>query len=126
MENVIGSEFDDTITGNSAANELAGGDGDDRLSAAAVDDTLSGGSGNDTFIFREGDGNDTITDFVEGASVADVIDVSDFGTDFDTLAEIQAAATDNPDGSTTIDFGTDTLTLLNVDSADLNANDFLF
>ena len=89
---------------NSAANELAGGDGNDRLSGnggadfldgGLGDDRLTGGGGNDTFIFGEGDGNDTITDFVEGAAVDDVIDVSRFWHRFRHLAEIQAAATDN-------------------------------
>ena len=63
MENVIGSEFDDTLTGNSAANELAGGAGNDRLSGnggadtldgGLGDDRLTGGGGNDTFIFDDG------------------------------------------------------------------------
>ncbi len=134
VENVLGSEFDDTLTGNSAANELAGGDGNDRLSGGGGNDTidgglgddrLTGGGGNDTFIFANGYGNDTITDFVTGAATNDRIDVSDFDGEFDDLTDILAAATDNGD-YVTIDFGGDTLTLLNVNEADLHADDFLF
>jgi Ca2+-binding RTX toxin-like protein len=43
MENVIGTDFDDTITGNANANELVGGTGDDTLSGLAGDDVLEGG-----------------------------------------------------------------------------------
>ncbi|MEI9939163.1 MAG: calcium-binding protein [Pseudomonadota bacterium] len=45
MENVVGTDFDDTITGNAAANELVGGLGDDTLDGAAGDDVLEGGGG---------------------------------------------------------------------------------
>jgi len=43
MENVIGTDFNDTITGNANANELVGGTGDDTLNGLAGDDVLEGG-----------------------------------------------------------------------------------
>lgn len=43
MENVIGTGFDDSITGNASANELVGGVGDDTLLGLAGDDVLEGG-----------------------------------------------------------------------------------
>lgn len=50
IENVIGSGFGDTITGNSAANLLKGGAGNDTLNGGSGIDRLEGGTGNDTFI----------------------------------------------------------------------------
>jgi Ca2+-binding RTX toxin-like protein len=59
MENVIGSGFDDQITGNAAANlmqggadTLFGGNGDDVLQGGNGADQMYGGFGNDTFIFN--------------------------------------------------------------------------
>lgn len=54
FENVIGSAFDDTLTGTSGKNVLTGGGGND---------TLTGGAGADTFVFNPDSGTDVITDF---------------------------------------------------------------
>ena len=80
IENVMGSEEDDTITGNTSANRLMGGDGNDtlnggdestggdtlmggagrdNLNGGAGDDKLMGGAGGDVLL--GGDGNDTLT-----------------------------------------------------------------
>jgi serralysin len=48
VENVVGSKFDDTITGNSSANNLFGEGGNDRLNGLGGDDYLVGGTGDDT------------------------------------------------------------------------------
>ena len=53
VENVIGSKYADTLTGNAGDNEIDGGSGND---------TLSGGAGDDTFVVRSGEGNDNISD----------------------------------------------------------------
>ncbi len=67
IENVSGTNFNDTLTGNGANNVLAGlggndtifgGDGNDRLEGGAGNDTLDGWTGNDTI--NGGDGNDTL------------------------------------------------------------------
>ncbi|AHE51937.1 calcium-binding protein [Sphingomonas sanxanigenens] len=50
IENVIGTAFDDVITGNSQANHLSGGLGNDLLDGGSAADTLDGGNGNDTLI----------------------------------------------------------------------------
>ena len=47
FENVLGSAYDDEITGNDDANVLTGGDGDDTLEGAGGNDTLEGGAGAD-------------------------------------------------------------------------------
>ncbi len=53
----IGTDHDDTLAGNAAANRLEGGAGDDILQGRAGDDVLVGGDGADTL--QGGAGNDT-------------------------------------------------------------------
>src|SRR5688572_13641544 len=53
IERVITGDFNDTLTGNAAAQNLTARAGADTLAGAAGVDTLWGGSGADTFIFRE-------------------------------------------------------------------------
>lgn len=49
MENVVGTGFNDVLTGNSANNLLVGGAGNDRLNGGIGADTANGGAGNDTY-----------------------------------------------------------------------------
>ncbi|MBT8408235.1 MAG: hypothetical protein KJN93_01255, partial [Alphaproteobacteria bacterium] len=67
IENVIGTQNDDLIVGNTGANALSGSGGNDTLAGLAGNDILtpgegndlaSGGAGNDTFLM--GTGNSTI------------------------------------------------------------------
>jgi VCBS repeat-containing protein len=71
-DTLYGAEGSDTLTGgagddllyNGAGDDSAsGGAGDDILWGGADNDTLSGGDGGDSFIFANGHGTDTITDF---------------------------------------------------------------
>ncbi|HXE10207.1 MAG TPA: DUF4347 domain-containing protein [Verrucomicrobiae bacterium] len=73
IENLMGSEFNDTLTGDRGANKLIGGLGTD---------VLKGGAGNDTFVFRTlqettSAAPDRITDFAKG----DKIDLSAIDAD---------------------------------------------
>lgn len=70
MEGVIGTSFNDTLSGGTANDNLQGGGGSDILNGGAGVDTLTGGTGADTFVFDSADG-DRVTDFV---SVDDVLD----------------------------------------------------
>jgi Ca2+-binding RTX toxin-like protein len=79
IEQVMGSGFADSITGDAGANTLWGLAGDDVLTGGGGADTLKGGAGNDRFVYLAiGDstvaaaGRDTITDF----STGDKIDLS--------------------------------------------------
>ena len=74
IEGVIGTYYDDVLTGNDAANRLDGDPGNDRVSGGGGDDLidggpgvdiLTGGLGADTFVMNDFNG-DTITDFGAG------------------------------------------------------------
>jgi Ca2+-binding RTX toxin-like protein len=79
IEQVLGSGFADTLTGNATANTLWGMAGNDTLTGAGGADVLKGGAGNDIFRYVAtadstvaAAGRDTITDFATG----DKIDLS--------------------------------------------------
>jgi RTX calcium-binding nonapeptide repeat (4 copies) len=59
VENMAGSDHNDTLVGDDSANTLNGGGGDDSLNGGGGDDILSGGAGDNTL--RGGTGNDTLT-----------------------------------------------------------------
>ncbi|MFO1007524.1 MAG: calcium-binding protein [Planctomycetaceae bacterium] len=74
-ENLIGSNFNDTLTGNAGVNELRGGQGNDNLTGGGGADSLFGEEGNDTLNFDELDctvsgGAGTDTAKVTGAHAA--------------------------------------------------------
>ncbi|MDY0870996.1 type I secretion C-terminal target domain-containing protein [Dongia rigui] len=51
IENIVGSDFADTLTGDAKANQLDGGLGDDILKGGAGADRIIGGDGNDTALY---------------------------------------------------------------------------
>jgi Ca2+-binding RTX toxin-like protein len=53
VENVIGTAFNDTLTGNASDNRLEGGSGDDTLQGAQGADTMVGGAGTNTVSYSE-------------------------------------------------------------------------
>lgn len=55
FQNVVGSDFDDTITGSSVANFLLGGLGDDTISGGGGNDIVNGQRGSDTLEGGAGD-----------------------------------------------------------------------
>ncbi len=63
VENVTGSDFNNTITGSSGANVLNGRGGDDTIFGGDGADTLNGGDGNDTL---RGEGG--LDSFIGGAA----------------------------------------------------------
>ncbi|NJL07089.1 MAG: calcium-binding protein [Methylacidiphilales bacterium] len=63
IEQVIGSGYDDTLTGDDGNNAFLGGAGND---------LLMGGGGNDTYVFGTGDGHDLVDNSsAEGRSTAE-------------------------------------------------------
>ena len=120
IENLIGSEHQDTLTGDAGANifegrggadflyggdgddTLSGGDGADTLTGSGGDDSLDGGADNDTLY--GGADNDTLTggdgvDTLDGGGGDDVLtggaegDSLDGGADSDTASYVGSDAT---------------------------------
>lgn len=98
IENVLGSAYGDTITGDGGANVLTGGAGGDTLNGGSGADTLYGGDGADTlygnggadtFVFEAAtafNNVDTVSGFSTGDTdkidIADILDgVYDYGVD---------------------------------------------
>ena len=131
IENLIGSDHDDSLLGDEGSNRLEGrigddtllgGDGNDRLIGGVGADVLDGGIGNDLFVFADGGGDDTIRDFVAGAQSDDVIDLTDH-SGANNFGDIDATQV-GPD--TLIHLNGDSITLLGVSASDLHADDFIF
>jgi Ca2+-binding RTX toxin-like protein len=70
IENLIGSAFNDTLTGNSGVNVLSGGNGDDTLQGGAGADTLDGGAGMDTASYAASSAGVTIDLRLPGPQVS--------------------------------------------------------
>ncbi|MDO9233516.1 MAG: hypothetical protein Q8N02_00535 [Methylotenera sp.] len=98
IQNLLGSGFDDTLTGDANNNTLTGGAGNDILSGGAGIDSLFGGEGNDTLI------DDGVGAAVLDAGVGDdIIRLTNFdgtvdsilgGAGIDTLVIDRAGTTD--------------------------------
>ena len=96
-----GGDGVDSIVGGAGADTLLGGAGNDTLEGGTGNDVLTGGAGNDLFVYRPGDGHDTITDFNVGNSGRlwdgdgtnnDWIDLSGY---YDNIWELQADHADD-------------------------------
>ena len=83
IENLTGSAFNDTLTGDGNENFLQGGKGNDTLSGGASDDELSGGAGIDSLF-----GGDDFDQLPGGAGA----DKLDGGNGFDTARYLSATS----------------------------------
>ncbi|WP_439889384.1 DUF5801 repeats-in-toxin domain-containing protein [Pseudomonas sp. MBLB4123] len=115
IENLVGSSFADTLTGNGSVNYLFGGAGNDTLLGNGGDDFLvgglggdimTGGSGKDTYIWQKGGlggGVDHITDFnVDLSGVnSDTLDLSQLLSDVGADSNILQSYLDFAFGGTT-------------------------
>ncbi|MBY0322259.1 MAG: VCBS domain-containing protein [Reyranella sp.] len=119
IENVRGSRFDDTLTGDAGVNRLEGMDGGDTLIAGGGDDMLVGGAGADIFVVAAGSGNDTVLDFENGV---DKINAGTLVTSFAGVTVTQEGA----DARVGFGAGGPTLLLKNTSTASIDASDFMF
>lgn len=115
----------DTLLGGDGDDTLNGGSGNDVLNGGRGDDTHTGGGGSDTFVFEGQFGVDVITDF-NAISGAEDIDLSGVGTIVGMLDLINNHMS-QVGNDVVIDAGAgNTITLLDVDIADLGLPDFIF
>ncbi|SFC58494.1 M10 family metallopeptidase C-terminal domain-containing protein [Tropicimonas isoalkanivorans] len=86
----MGTGAANALTGNAGDNVLSGRGGNDTVMGRGGDDRMSGGAGSDRFLFRAGDGSDTIIDFdvttdrlhfQSGAASFDDLTISQSGAD---------------------------------------------
>jgi Ca2+-binding RTX toxin-like protein len=117
IENLLGSKFNDKLTGNTVANFIDGGKGND---------ILTGGKGADHFIFGKSYGKDSISDFEASGSKHDVIDLSNAAGISSYIDLIKHHMSDA--GNHVLITATDgsTLKILNVEMTNLAEADFLF
>lgn len=119
----LGLGGNDRLNGGGGNDDLFGGNDNDILIGGAANDFLEGGSGSDSFVFRPGFGQDNVTDFVAGVGTEDVIRFDKHL--FKNFAAVLAPSTQ--DGADVlISKGGSLVKLLNVQLADLSADDFAF
>ena len=124
-DSLDGATGADILNGEEGNDTLIGGAGNDVLTGGIGDDLLSGDGGNDIFIFSDGDGVDTITDFdaLSNGEKIDLSGVSDI-TDFTDLVNNHLT---DVGGDAVISYGSgNSITLTGVDINDLDINDFSF
>ncbi len=115
-DSLFGQAGNDNLTGAGGADTLSGGDGLDRLFGRRGNDELTGGQGSDRFIFNLGDGNDTITDFEQGADRIRIASGADSFADL-TITQVGDDAL--------IAFGNVRILALEEDATDFTSADFV-
>ncbi len=124
IENLQGSNHNDDLRGDAGSNMIWGGNGDDAIRGRGGNDTLLGQGGNDTFFFENGFGNDVIIGF-EAFNANEKIDLS-MVTNIVHFADLQANHLSQAGADAVITDGAGTITLLGVQTTDLDAGDFAF
>jgi serralysin len=144
----FGGNGNDTLLSGDDAGRFFGGSGNDLIEAGGGDDVISGGGGfdvinggagndqmwgdfnADTFVFADGDGVDTINDFdafnglerIDLSSVSAITSLADLNLGSATLGAATTAGSD-----VLIDTGAgNSVRLVGVNLADLDASDFIF
>lgn len=112
IENLFGSNHNDTLYGDSNNNKIFGHNGDDALAAGGGISKLYGGSGSDSFVLS--DGFAFVMDFTDDV---DQLDVSGYG--FATLADALMNI-DQVGEHARFRFDGDVLFILNTDADDLS------
>ena len=126
-DRLFGQRGDDRLNGASGSDLLQGGNGRDRLMGGGGrdvllggngDDVLTGDAGQDVFRFREGHGNDRITDFKVG------VDVIEIASDASGLSDLEFSAKGS---DVLVSFADVTVRVEDITVADLSdAGNFIF
>ena len=121
-----GTKKKDELVGTAGRDVLDGKGGNDRLLGDRGNDTLTGGDGADRFLFRTGDGRDTVKDFDAVGKAHDVLDLSDLGS-VTSFKDLKRNHLDQAGKHVVIDgLNGDEIILQNVKIKDLDAGDFVF
>lgn len=120
-DTLFGAAGDDRLLGGIGNDVLNGGAGNDLLDGGAGNDRLSGGAGVDTFRFSGAFGVDRVVDFA-----ADVDKISLQTSQFADFDAVLAASRDVGSNLVIKLDAANTITLVGVQIADLDAGDFLF
>lgn len=115
---LLGRAGADALAGGNANDLLYGEAGADTLIGNGGDDFLSGGAGTDTFVFTSNWGQDKIADFTDGT---DILDMTALGI---TFADLMISV--NAFGNAVVNYDGQSITLLGVQAADVDAGDFSF
>jgi Ca2+-binding RTX toxin-like protein len=114
-----GGTGNDCLLGGVGNDKLHGGAGDDKLLGGAGDDWLTGNVGRDIFVFEQGGGRDTVTDFRDGHDRVDTRQLQGVGQ----LADLSITQVGS---DALIQHGSDILVLKGVNASDLDSSDFIF
>ncbi|UWQ30963.1 hypothetical protein K3557_11095 [Leisingera sp. M523] len=120
-----GGRGDDSLKGGRGDDSLKGGKGQDTLDGGNGDDLSTGGSGDDTFVFSDAFGNDTITDF-DASSSGEKIDLSTVSSITDMADLLDNHIREDGENVVIEDAHGNTITLKDVQLADLDETDFNF
>ena len=133
-DTLAGESGNDRMFGEVGEDRLDGGAGNDTLYGGASNDTLIGGTGNDvllgnfnadTFVFADGHGRDTITDFhatndlekIDLSKVSSIVNMSDLVNNHMSQVGVNVVIDTG---------GGNSITLNSTNIADLDSADFIF
>jgi Ca2+-binding RTX toxin-like protein len=123
-DRISGADGDDELHGGLGNDIFNGGAGRDLLDGGCGNDRFTGGAGSDRFFFGGGFGKDVITDFAAFGSAHDLIGFQK--NVFGNYAGVRVAAEQvGSNVEITVD-ASNTITLVNVQLAKLDASDFYF
>ena len=121
VENLVGSIFFDTLTGDAGNNRIDGLGGRDLITGRGGTDLLFGGADRDTFVFDTTSwGNDYIYDFVNDFEQLDVSAIGLTFADFTVVDTGFGVRLDYWDGS-----NFSSISLAGLDPADIGPEDFI-
>ena len=125
-DHLQGGVGDDILNGGAGADTLSGGSGFDLLLGGAGNDLLSGGESADRFVFQDGFGDDTLSDFDALDAMEQLVLSSLTAVSFTTYASFAADHLSTDGSDVILTAGSDTLRLQNTALSDLDASDFVF
>ena len=117
-----GTSLADRLHGNSGNNDLKGLGGADYLYGHKGNDRLFGGGDADWFYFSTGDGDDKVMDYVDGS---DQLHLEGWNA-ITSLADLKNNHATNQGANLLIEAGGDSLLVLGISKADLDAGDVFF